>query len=116
MGKRGKSLSEGIKEDYSQRERGQAQAQLIQLAGGEKEEGRGSRDEGPGEAAAEQSGGQMAAPGARIARVYVLIHQAVEGHGGGAGADHRGDNPGQLSPDAGATESGVAKCQQSPRQ
>src|SRR5580692_2905442 len=107
MGKRGKSLSEGIKEDYSQRERGQAQAQLVQLAGGEKEEGRGHGDEGPGEAAAEQSGGQMAAPGAWIAFVYVLIHQSVKGHGRGTGADHRGDNPSQLAPDAASVESGV---------
>src|SRR5580692_9004683 len=107
MGKRGKPLGEGIKKDYGERHGGQAKAQLVQLAGGEKEEGRGHGDEGPGEAAAEQSGGQMAAPGAGIARVYVLIHQSVKGHGRGTGTDHRGDNPSQLAPDAASVESGV---------
>ena len=58
----------------------------------------------------------MAHPGARIARVDLGVHQAVERHGGRARAHHGHHDPEQFPPIPAARVAALAKGQQRPGQ
>ena len=106
------TCGEEYDEDDTQGERRQAQAERVEAPGGEQEDGGGNGDESPGETAREQAGGQMAHAGARVAGVQIGIHQAVEGHGGGARGYHGHHDPGQLHGARARVKSLLAEGQQ----
>src|SRR5947199_109281 len=74
------------------------QTKRVERPRGQEEHTGGSDHKSPSEAPAELAGGQVAHPGARIARVDLGIDQAIECHRGRAGAHHRDDDPQQRSP------------------
>ena len=114
--KGGEALGKRISEDDAQRDRGQAEAQRVQLARGQDEDQRRNYDETPREARREQPGGDVAQPGARIAGVDVGVDEAVERHGGRARPDHRDHDPAQLAPQLSAAKTAVTDGQQRPGQ
>ncbi len=89
----GETLGVGVGADDDQRQRREMKGERIQHPGGEEEQRRSCDGEAENELAGEQSGGQGADGGARIQRVDIGIHQAVEGHGGRARRDHGNTDP-----------------------
>ena len=67
------------------------------MPGGKKENGHRDQREGPREGHGEQSGGEGALFGAGIFAVVAQVHDAIDGHGGGAGGDHGDYHPCQLT-------------------
>ena len=81
----------------------------------QKKHQRSSRHESPGERAGQQSGRQMPRPRARIARVDIGVHQAVERHGGRPRAHHRDHDPQDLPAETSGTANPIfAKASSAP--
>ena len=119
---RGEPLGEGIEEDHGQRHRRQAQAQAVQLAGGEHEQ----RPKPPPRTPRRSRWPSRPAGRWRILvrglrRVDIGVHQPVERHGRRARAHHGHDDPeaacrGRSPPAVAALAQGQQRAGQGERQ
>ena len=93
----GEALGEGIEKKNCECERGKFESQKIQLPGGKKENGDGDERESPRERNGKQAGGERALFGAWIFAIVAQVHDAIDGHGGGACRDHGDYDPYELT-------------------
>src|ERR1700676_4517738 len=93
----GEALGEGIEKKNCQGERRKFERQEIQLPRGKKENGDGDERESPRERRGKQSGGEGTLLGAGIFGVVAQGHDAIDGHGGGAGGNHGDYHPRELT-------------------
>jgi hypothetical protein len=107
-----KAFGKRIDEYHQQRQRREVEAKRVEFKSREHENQRGGGHESPAEPARQQTCGNVARPSARIPRIDIGIHQAVEGHRGGPRSDHRDHDPGDHSPFCGRSESRLAKREQ----
>ena len=94
----GEPLGQRIEADDDERHGREVEAERIEQEAGRDQARRRQGAERHGAEQADLAGGQVAAGGARVQRVEFAVHDAVEGHGAGAGADHRGEDQAEGAP------------------